>query len=104
MNYMRRSATIVEFHRALLYPEKAPYFREYAKMTQEGRKKAKAEGNEAFNQLYKLMGNGLYGKFAQINREPIKYIRFEDYSGDIEGKTIKEITDGSIWIIEEATE
>ena len=100
----RYGASIVEFHRALLYPEKAPYFREYAKMTQEGRKKAKAEGNEAFNQLYKLMGNGLYGKFAQINREPIKYIRFEDYSGDIEGKTIKELSDGSIWIIEDATE
>lgn len=79
---------IVEIYRALWYPESQNYFREYAQMTIDGRKAAKAKGDAAEEQLYKYYGNGLYGKFGQQNAIGGQYIRLSQYSGDLEGMRI----------------
>ncbi len=79
---------IVKIYRALWYPESKNYFRDYARMTMEGRKEARARGDSADEQLYKYYGNGLYGKFAQQNAVGGQYIRLSQFKGDLEGLTI----------------
>lgn len=91
-------ATIVEIHRALWYPESDYYFHDYAQMTLDGRAECKLSGDAAREQMYKLLGNGLYGKFGQRNAEGGNYVKLEEYDGDIEGKTIFWQDDGSAWV------
>lgn len=90
---------IISFNCGLKYPRVEPFFSNYAKMTQEGRIKAKTENNEALNQLYKLMGNSLYGKFGQQNKDGPKYIKLDEYEGEIEGKLVKPDGNGVLWVI-----
>lgn len=85
---LKWGAEIVEIYRALWYPEAKNYFREYAAMTMEGRRRARQAGDLAEEQLYKYYGNGLYGKFAQQNAVGGQYVRLSQYDGDLEGKTI----------------
>lgn len=85
---MKWGAEIVEIYRALWYPESKNYFRDYAAMTMEGRRRAREAGDAAEEQLYKYYGNGLYGKFAQQNAIGGQYVRLSQFDGDLEGKTI----------------
>ena len=91
-------AKIEVYHSALYYPESDYYFSAYAKMTQEGRKQAKEVGDKAIDQLYKYLGNGLYGKFGQRNSEGGQYIELSQYKGEIEGKTIIPNPDGKYYV------
>lgn len=81
-------ATIEEIHSALWYPESRPYFRDYAQMTLDGRAECKKNGDNATEQFYKYLGNGLYGKFAQRNAIGGEYIKIDDFKGDLEGMTV----------------
>ena len=60
------------------------YFKDYAQMTMDGRKAARAKG-DAEEQLYKYRGNGLYGKFGQQNAIGGQYIRLSQFTGELEG-------------------
>lgn len=81
-------AEIVKVYRALWYPESDRYFRDYAQMTIDGRKRAKACGDVAEEQLYKYYGNGLYGKFGQRNAKGGQYVRISQFTGDLKGLRI----------------
>lgn len=81
-------AEIVKVYRALWYPESDRYFRDYAQMTIDGRKRAKARGDVAEEQLYKYYGNGLYGKFGQRNVIGGQYVRISQFTGDLKGLRI----------------
>lgn len=90
-------ANIDKIYRALWYPESKNYFREYAQMTIDGRKTAKAQNDKATEQLYKYYGNGLYGKFAQRNKIGGEYIRLSQFKGELIGKRIIEGA-GDYWV------
>ena len=81
-------AEIVTVYRALWYPESDRYFQDYAQMTIDGRKRAKACGDAAEEQLYKYYGNGLYGKFGQRNTKGGQYVRLSQFTGDLKGLRI----------------
>jgi len=85
---MKWGAEIVTVYRALWYPESDRYFRDYAQMTIDGRKSAKARGDAAEEQLYKYYGNGLYGKFGQRNTKGGQYVRLSQFTGDLKGLRI----------------
>ena len=85
---MKWGAEIVKVYRALWYPESDRYFREYAQMTLDGRKRAKARDDFAEELLYKYYGNGLYGKFGQRNTIGGQYIRLSQFTGDTKGLRI----------------
>ncbi len=85
---LRWGAEITEIYRALWYPESKQYFREYAQMTLDGRKVARLDEDYAEEQLFKYLGNGLYGKFGQRNSEGGQYVRLSQYEGDLEGLRI----------------
>ena len=81
-------AEIITVYRALWYPESDRYFQDYAQMTIDGRKRAKARGDPAEEQLYKYYGNGLYGKFGQRNTKGGQYVRLSQFTGDLKGLRI----------------
>ncbi len=81
-------AEIVKVYRALWYPESDRYFRDYAQMTIDGRKRAKMRGDTAEELLYKFYGNGLYGKFGQRNTKGGQYVRLSQFKGDLKGLRI----------------
>lgn len=85
---LKWGAEIVKVYRALWYPESDRYFRDYAQMTIDGRKRAKARGDVAEEQLYKYYGNGLYGKFGQRNVKGGQYVRISQFTGDLKGLRI----------------
>jgi len=85
---MKWGAEILTVYRALWYPESERYFRDYAQMTIDGRKRAKACGDAAEEQLYKYYGNGLYGKFGQRNTIGGQYVRLSQFTGDLKGLRI----------------
>ena len=95
---MRYGAKITRVHRALHYPESEKYFTEFAEMTLEGRAEAKRNGDEAMEQLYKNYGNGLYGKFGQRNGGEKKYVRLEQFTGELEGLVIVHDADNNPWV------
>ncbi len=95
---MRYGAKITRVHRALHYPESQKYFTEFAAMTLEGRAKAKRNGDEAMDQLYKYYGNGLYGKFGQRNGGEKKSVRLEQFTGELEGLVIEPDADNNYWV------
>lgn len=82
---LKWGAELTEIYRALWYPESKRYFREYAQMTLDGRKVARLNEDYAEEQLFKYLGNGLYGKFGQRNTEGGQYIRLSQYKGELEG-------------------
>lgn len=96
---MQYGAEILNIKRALYYPETKIYFRDYARMTLQGRKTAKASGDSALEQLYKYFGNGLYGKFGQQNGGLSKYVKLEQFEGNIEGLTTIEDAHGEWWVV-----
>lgn len=96
---VENGAEILDYHYAIHYPEKHPYFHDYAIMTIEGRKKAKRENNKSFDTFYKLLGNGLYGKFGQKNYKGGRYIRFED-AENLEGCRLFTSENGIQWVEE----
>ena len=85
---LKWGAEILIVYRALWYPESDRYFHDYAQMTIEGRKSAKARGDAAEEQLYKYYGNGLYGKFGQRNTKGGQYVRLSQFTGDLKGLRI----------------
>lgn len=95
---MRYGAKITRVHRALHYPESQKYFSEFAAMTLEGRKQCKQNGDEALEHLYKHYGNGLYGKFGQRNGGDKKYVRLEQFTGELEGLVIVHDADNNPWV------
>lgn len=95
---MRYGTKITRVHRALHYPESEKYFSEFAAMTLEGRKQCKQNGDEALEHLYKHYGNGLYGKFGQRNGGDKRYVRLEQYVGELEGLVIVHDTDNNPWV------
>ena len=95
---MRYGAQIRRIHRALHYPEADKYFREFAVMTLEGRAEAKRNGDEAMEQLYKNYGNGLYGKFGQQNGGDKRYVRLEQFAGELKGLFIVPDADNNPWV------
>lgn len=95
---MRYGAKITRIHKALHYPESEKYFSEFAAMTLEGRKQCKQNGDEAMEQLYKNYGNGLYGKFGQRNGGDKRYVRLEQYVGELEGLVIVHDADNNPWV------
>jgi len=95
---MRYGAKITRIHRALHYPESQKYFTEFAEMTLEGRKQCKQNGDEALEHLYKHYGNGLYGKFGQRNGGDKKYVRLEQFTGELEGLVIVHDADNNPWV------
>ena len=90
-------AHIDKIYRALWYPESKNYFHDYAQMTIEGRKIARAQNDKATEQLYKYYGNGLYGKFGQRNKKGGEYIRLSQFTGDLVGLRIIEGA-GDFWV------
>jgi hypothetical protein len=94
---LKWGANIDKIYRALWYPESKNYFRDYAQMTMDGRKAAKAQNDKATEQLYKYYGNGLYGKFGQRNKKGGEYIRLSQFEGDLIGKRIIEGA-GDYWV------
>ena len=95
---MRYGAKITRIYRALHYPESQKYFTEFASMTLEGRKQCKQNGDEALEHLYKHYGNGLYGKFGQRNGGDKKYVRLEQFTGELEGLVIVHDADNNPWV------
>ncbi|HUM43900.1 MAG TPA: DNA polymerase [Fervidobacterium sp.] len=95
---IRYGAQIRRIHRALHYPESEKYFSEFAQMTLEGRRQCKRDGDEAMEQLYKNYGNGLYGKFGQRNGGDKRYVRLEQYVGELEGLVIVHDADNNPWV------
>lgn len=85
---LKWGAEIVAVYRALWYPESDRYFKDYAQMTIDGRKRAKARGDAAEEQLYKYYGNGLYGKFGQRNTKGGQYVRLSQFTGELKGLRI----------------
>lgn len=85
---LRWGLEIVTIYRALWYPESEHYFTDFAQMTLDGRREARARGDGAEELLYKYYGNGLYGKFGQQNAVGGQYIRLSQYKGDLEGRRI----------------
>ena len=67
-------------------------------MTLEGRKQCKQNGDEALEHLYKHYGNGLYGKFGQRNGGDKKYVRLEQFTGELEGLVIVHDADNNPWV------
>lgn len=51
----------------ITYSEKGTYFKDYANFTWEQRHIASKAGDDGMKSVWKLMGNGLYGKLAQRN-------------------------------------
>ena len=90
-------ANIDKIYRALWYPESKNYFRDYAQMTIDGRRTAKAQNDKATEQLYKYYGNGLYGKFGQRNKKGGEYVRLSQFKGELIGKRIIEGA-GDYWV------
>ena len=95
---MRYGAKITRVYRALHYPESQKYFTEFAEMTLEGRRQCKQNGDEALEHLYKHYGNGLYGKFGQRNGGDKKYVRLEQFTGELEGLVIVHDADNNPWV------
>lgn len=95
---IRYGAKITRIYRALHYPESQKYFTEFAEMTLEGRKQCKQNGDEALEHLYKHYGNGLYGKFGQRNGGDKKYVRLEQFTGELEGLVIVHDADNNPWV------
>lgn len=95
---IRYGAQIRRIHRALHYPESEKYFSEFAAMTLEGRRQCKRDGDEAMEQLYKNYGNGLYGKFGQRNGGDKRYVRLEQFVGELEGLVIIHDADNNPWV------
>lgn len=94
---LKWGANIDKIYRALWYPESKNYFHDYAQMTMDGRKSAKAQNDKATEQLYKYYGNGLYGKFGQRNKKGGEYIRLSQFEGELIGKRIIEGA-GDYWV------
>ncbi len=88
---------IDKIYKALWYPESDYYFKEFATMTINGRKEAKAQNDYAMEQLYKYYGNGLYGKFGQRNMIGGEYIRLSQFNKSLEGYRILEGA-GDFWV------
>ncbi len=95
---MRYGAKITRVYRALHYPESQKYFTEFAEMTLEGRRQCKQNGDEVLEHLYKHYGNGLYGKFGQRNGGDKKYVRLEQFTGELEGLVIVHDADNNPWV------
>ena len=95
---IRYDAQIRRIHQALHYPEAEKYFSEFAQMTLDGRAEAKRNGDETMEQLYKNYGNGLYGKFGQRNGGDKRYVRLEQFVGELEGLVIVPDADNNPWV------
>jgi len=95
---IRYGAQIRRIHRALHYPESEKYFAGFATMTLEGRRQCKQNGDAAMEQLYKNYGNGLYGKFGQRNGGNKRYVRLEQFVGELEGLVIVHDSDNNPWV------
>ena len=100
---LKWGAELVAIRKAVWYPKKVKYFHDYAEWTLEGRRLAKKAGNPAEDLMFKLLGNGLYGKFGQRNKDGGKYVRIEQVADDlIEGHPVyhRDTVDGTheIWV------
>ena len=62
-------ATVYQVHRALLWTDKKPIFREAIKTLFDMRLLAKREGNESKGKTIKLILNSIHGKFEQMIRD-----------------------------------
>jgi hypothetical protein len=58
---------ILKVHEYIWYPHTDHYFRDYANYTWEQRHIASEAGDDGMKTVWKLFGNGLYGKLAQRN-------------------------------------
>jgi len=58
---------ILKVHQYIIYRVKKKYFENYAMFTWNNRLQADREGNNGMKTVWKLFGNGLYGKMAQQN-------------------------------------
>ncbi len=81
LEHVLEHGEILEVYEAAYYA-KYPLFREYVDYFYKQRLVYRSEGNKPFEQICKLMGNGLYGKFGQkeINQQllceaPIELVR-----------------------------
>lgn len=58
---------ILKVHKFIIYHTKMKYFEQYARYTWNNRLAAERAGNNGMKVVWKLFGNGLYGKMAQLN-------------------------------------
>jgi hypothetical protein len=58
---------ILKVYSYIIYRQKHKYFSGYARYTWDQRRIYADQGNEGMKTVWKLMGNGLYGKLAQFN-------------------------------------
>jgi hypothetical protein len=64
------------------YEQNYPFFKKYAKTMYDLRRKYQQEGNKMFDLASKLMGNGLYGKFAQNNEKLKEIVYIDDFDNN----------------------
>lgn len=78
LQHVLERGEILEVYEAAYYA-KFPLFREYVEYFYKQRLLYKQEGNKPFEQICKLMGNGLYGKFGQkeINQQLLAEVPIE---------------------------
>lgn len=78
LQHVLEHGEILEVYEAAYYA-KFPLFREYVEYFYKQRLFYKQEGNKPFEQICKLMGNGLYGKFGQkeINQQLLAEVPIE---------------------------
>jgi len=73
---------IVEVYSFIYYRRSKKYFREYADFVWQKRKEYQESGNIGMDKTMKLVGNSLYGKFAQRNRDASKMLRMVDVKSE----------------------
>ncbi|MAF36572.1 hypothetical protein CL622_05650 [archaeon] len=81
----------------IYYRQKKPYFQKYARFVWRKRAEYKAKNNKPMDIMIKRLGNSLYGKFAQRNRQEY-FGRLSDYKGIIPERVKFIDYKGEVWI------
>jgi len=95
---------ILEVYEYITYSRKEKYFEGYASYTWDQRHLAAESGDDGMKTVWKLFGNGLYGKLAQRNP---KGGHFLPIAPVLEGKHLRPIihttVDGTMWYVVQAS-
>jgi hypothetical protein len=95
---------ILKVHEYIIYRVKKKYFETYAMFTWNNRLQADREGNNGMKTVWKLFGNGLYGKMAQQNPVGGNFSTEQQLvqAGDLPLHYVS--SDGQDWFINASTE
>ena len=89
-NAEKYGVKIRKVYECVVYHKKEKYLSAYAEWIWEEFTKYNSSDEEALASIFKLLGNSLYGKFAQKNKTKC-WMKETDYFGSLEGLDLKEM-------------